>query len=296
MDPTTDIAFKKLFANKEKPEILISFLNSILALPEGKRITSITLNDPNNLPETILEKHSIVDVSCTDQQQHHYIVEMQVMHQKDYAQRAQFYVAHALARQLRRSDTYDKLRPVIFVGILNFKFSQSSNYTTHHYLLEVTTHEHVLQHESYHFVELPKFKLQLADLTNDAEKWVYFMKHAFNLNEEPSSLARVPAIDEAFDIMKRGNWTQAELIAEEKYWDSIRVATSIKKTMYEQGKAEGKAEGEAKGRAEGEAKGKAEGLAEAQVNIIGAMLKNGMTPEDIAKIVEIDIEEIKKFE
>ena len=67
MDPTTDIAFKKLFANKEKPEILISFLNSILELPEGRKIVSIILNDPDNLPILAFDKHSIVDVSCTDQ-------------------------------------------------------------------------------------------------------------------------------------------------------------------------------------------------------------------------------------
>ena len=35
LDPTIDIAFKKVFGNQARPEILISFLNSILDLPEG---------------------------------------------------------------------------------------------------------------------------------------------------------------------------------------------------------------------------------------------------------------------
>ena len=119
MSPILDIGFKKLFANKEKPEIVIAFLNSILGLPEGKKITQVTLNDPNNTPDTCWDKSSIVDVSCIDQSGSMYIVEMQCAAQSDYAQRCQYYSALALVRQMKKSCHYHELKPVVFVGVMN---------------------------------------------------------------------------------------------------------------------------------------------------------------------------------
>ncbi len=283
MDPTTDIAFKKLFANKEKPEILISFLNSILELPEGKKIVTITLNDPNNLPTLASEKHSIVDVSCTDQDNKHYIVEMQVMNQKNYAQRSQYYTAYGLVRQLKRGSDYESLHHVIFVGILDFVFSKNTSHLSHHYILEKTTHEHLLQHIEFHFVELPKFNKQLDALTSEADTWIYLLKYAVHLDAIPKNLSVIHEIDEALDILKRGNWSEAELNAEEKYWDSIRVAHGIKQAAFEQGIAEGLAEGLAEGKAEG------------KTELIQAMLNRGMSPDEIAAITGLSAEDITKI-
>ena len=71
LNPKNDIAFKKLFGDIAHKDIVISFLNSILERKEGRKIIDVTINDPNNLPETNSpeeqSKSSIVDVRCTDQ-------------------------------------------------------------------------------------------------------------------------------------------------------------------------------------------------------------------------------------
>ena len=56
------------------------------------------------------------------------------------------------------------------------------------------------------------------------------------------------------------------------------------KSAYSKGKAEGKAEGKVGGRAEGKAEGKAE--------IIQAMLSKGMSVEDIASIISMDVRSV----
>jgi hypothetical protein len=91
LDPKSDIAFKKLFSNAQHTEIVINFLNNTLNRPKGKKIVSVTINDPYNHPETITAKSSIVDVRCTDQNGSEYILEMQVVNQQDYAERSHYY-------------------------------------------------------------------------------------------------------------------------------------------------------------------------------------------------------------
>ena len=145
LDPRSDIAFKKLFGNIAHKNILISFLNSILGRLEGEKIVDVIFNDPTNVAETPLSKMSIVDVRCTDQNNNQYIVEMQVTDQKDYASRAQYYSALALSRQLAASQKYDKLVPVIFVGILDFNLFKTTDYVSHHVILDRKSYAH----ESY---------------------------------------------------------------------------------------------------------------------------------------------------
>src|SRR5277367_7112016 len=117
LDPTNDIAFKKLFGNQNKKEVLINFLNNVLERPKGEKIVSVTINDPNNYPEFVepvnpeepieqannskqkkqkkptynKSKYSIVDVSATDQAGKNYIIEVQVSYQDGYGERAQYY-------------------------------------------------------------------------------------------------------------------------------------------------------------------------------------------------------------
>jgi len=50
-DPKNDLAFKKIFGNENKKEILISFLNSILDFKDEKTIVSVTLDNPYQLPD-----------------------------------------------------------------------------------------------------------------------------------------------------------------------------------------------------------------------------------------------------
>ena len=152
LDPTNDIAFKRLFGNQAKSEILISFLNSVLELAEGDKITSVIITDPYNLPDAQWLKTSIVDVRCTDQSNRQFIIELQVDIQKDYPARSQYYVALAITRQLAKKAQYKTIMPVIFVGILDFNLFKSPDYHSTHHILNIKTHEHALHHMSFTFV------------------------------------------------------------------------------------------------------------------------------------------------
>ncbi len=223
LDPKSDLAFKKLFGDIRHKDILMSFLNSVLDLTGEKKIVSVVFNDPYNIPETIDGKLSIVDVRCTDQAGNQYIIEMQVVEQKGYAARAQFYSSLAFSKQLFKRNNYSKLVPVIFIGILDFELFKNKNYLTHHFILDNETYEHALTHLTFHFIELTKFHKELEELATVLDKWIYFLKNANILQKIPASLKNAE-ITEAFGVLERGNWSMQELEAYEHYWDTIRSA------------------------------------------------------------------------
>ena len=242
LDPKTDIVFKKLFSNAQHTDILINFLNNTLDRPQGQQIVSVVINDPYNHPELVSGKSSIVDVRCTDQSGQQYIIEMQVVNQRDFAQRCQYYVALALSRQLQKAEEFITLMPVIFIGILNYNIFKSDDYLSHHGIVNLKTGERTLNAQEYHFVELKKFDKQLEQLSNDFDKWVYFFKHAESLQTIPVQLKKPQAMNDAFDILERGNWTQQDLATYEKSIDLVRERFSQIATARLEGLQEGKLE------------------------------------------------------
>ena len=212
LNPTIDIAFKKLFGSEKHTDILISFLNSILDRKDTEKIASVIINDPYNLPELSHEKMVIVDVLCTDQAGKKYIVEMQVRDRKDFLERAQFYSALSLSRQLKIKEKYELLTPVIFIGIVDFNLfkDNTDRYVSHHFISDSITHKQSMNHLEYHFIELPKFKKTVKELDNNADRWIFLLKNAEDLKAIPKELADIPVMHDAFGILEQGTWTEKE--------------------------------------------------------------------------------------
>ena len=76
LDPKNDLIFKKVFG--EHPDILRSFLNSMLPLAEGQEIVELEYLSPEMIPETFLEKFTAVDVRCKDNHGRQFLIEMQM--------------------------------------------------------------------------------------------------------------------------------------------------------------------------------------------------------------------------
>lgn len=85
LDPKSDIVFKKIFG--QHPELIKSFLNGILPLPEGRLIKTLSYLTPEQSPRIPSMKNTIVDVKCTDQEDRVFIVEMRVLQHKQDVER-----------------------------------------------------------------------------------------------------------------------------------------------------------------------------------------------------------------
>ncbi len=61
------------------------------------------------------------------------------------------------------------------------------------------------------FVELPKFKKALSELTSLTDQWIYFLKEASSLDGIPDNLGEFLEIEMALNIANQVNMTVEEL-------------------------------------------------------------------------------------
>jgi predicted transposase/invertase (TIGR01784 family) len=209
-DIKNDIAFRKIFGNENKTEILISFLNAVLALEGNKKITWVEVLNPYQLPQIAGLKSTILDVRARDKAGNSYIVEMQVADKKGFDKRITFYSSKSYASQINSGDEYYKLKPTIFIGILNFDYLENPNYLSRHAILDAKTYEQKLKDLEFYFIELLKFNKTEEELTTLVEKWVYFIKNAENLNVIPSDV-NDEGLKHAYQEADRHTWTKKEV-------------------------------------------------------------------------------------
>jgi predicted transposase/invertase (TIGR01784 family) len=161
VDVTNDVAFRKIFGQQEKKEVLISFLNAIIILPNNAIINDIAILNPYQLPLLAEGKTTILDIKAKDSLGNTFIVEMQVAQNKAFHKRVLYYTSQSYSQQIKEGDDYSKLFPVYFVGILNFPIGNNNNYLSTHKILNVETNEHVFMDVSFHIIELIKFNKKL---------------------------------------------------------------------------------------------------------------------------------------
>ena len=236
-DPTSDIAFKKIFGNQERRHILISFLNAALGFTGKAAIADLEILAPNQAPHLKDFYDSTLDVRAKDKAGREFIVEMQVEDHKDFGKRACYYSAKAYSQQLRKKGSYANLRPVIFLGILNFSFFDGDDFLTRHLVLNQKTLKQELPDFEFAFIELKKFLKDEAELVDIIDKWTYFIKHAGSLKKAPKVLTKVPEINEAFEIADQHLWTPEELHVYDYWLDRERVRLSALQTAKEKTQA-----------------------------------------------------------
>jgi predicted transposase/invertase (TIGR01784 family) len=221
-NPKNDVAFKKIFGDRNKPEILMSFMNAVMGLSGEQRITSIEIMSPLQAPQIEGLKMTTLDVRARDASGKSFIVEMQANAEDAFEKRSLFYTSQAYVSQLEKGSKYAELQPVYFIGILDFNLFNGSDYLTRHLLLNSQTYEQCLKDFELYFIELKKFTKGLDELESTLEKWIYFMRHAEDFNEAPDALRSDREIAQAFEQAARYKWTRDELDAYQ-YWEFERL-------------------------------------------------------------------------
>ncbi len=270
VDITNDIAFRKIFGNESKKKSLISFLNAVINLPEEEQIIDVTITNPFQLGILNDGKSTIIDVKAQDEKGNIFIVEMQVAEYNFFHKRLLYYTSHSYVTQISKGADYKLLKPVYFIGILEFEIGVSKHYFSRHKVLDVKTNEQVIKDVEFNFIELPKFTKTIDQLETNIDQWTYFIKNAENLTVIPENVID-PGLKEAYEQASKQNWTKAELEEYER--------ASIK-------------EGDERGRME-LALSKAK--IETSLEIATAFKQNGVSVEIIMKSTGLSREVIEKL-
>ncbi|MDM8563969.1 Rpn family recombination-promoting nuclease/putative transposase, partial [Candidatus Marithioploca araucensis] len=191
IDVRTDFAFKKVFGSEESKDILISFLNAVLDF-DGNPIVDLTIINPYQIPlgEGLTEPHIDIKAKLENGT---VIIEMQAYNQISFIKQVQSNLAKAYLSQLHSGKKYVKHNPVIALTVTDFvmltdKKLKSSVITSFKFM---ETTQSVLFPDNQMemvFVELPKFEKNESELRSMADKWIYFIKEAWNLTTIPETL------------------------------------------------------------------------------------------------------------
>lgn len=276
VDPKTDIAFKKIFGNDAHKSILIDFLNEILELDSP--IESVTINNAYQVPRLKGLKETTLDVKATDKLKREFIVEMQVEKESAFVKRAVYYSAKSYSGQLKKAQKYHLLKPVIFLGILNFTIFENDNVISRHLILNKKTQQHDLKDLEFNFIELPKFTKSESELETPAEKWIYFLQHADDLDRVPEN-TDIPALQEAYEVAAQHTWTREELDIYEAQEFKLAVNENVIQTAMMDGIAKGREEG---------------AMLEKQAIAKGMLIK-GLDLTIIAELTGLDAHEIERL-
>ena len=101
----------------------------------------------------------------------------------------------------------------------------------------------------------------------------------------------LPTVEE----LENSGFTDAELRAYDKFWDSVSVERTLLDDRYQKGMEKGIAEGLEMGMKQGMEKGKAEGKHEANTETAQRLLAMGLSAEEVAKATQLPLEIIKKL-
>ena len=284
LDPKADLTFKLIF---EHEDLLISLLNALLPLDEGKQIEHLEYLPAELVPENPGKKDSVVDVRCRETGGREFIVEMQLNWNNEFRQRVILNSAKAVVKQLETGEKYKLIQPVYSLNLINDTgFESDPDEFYHDYaIVDVAHTDRIIEGLRFVFIELPKFKPKTIAQKKMAVLWLRFLTEINARTEEaPAELLENPDTAKALKILERSAYTEGQLIAYDRFWDAVYR----ERVFYNDGFKKGKVEG----RDEGFAEGRVEGIKEAHRENARRMKDDGVPTDLIAKYTGLTEDEI----
>jgi len=317
LDPKSDFVFKKIFG--EHKELLKSFLNALLPLPERQEIVDLEYINPELAPVLPYIKRPIVDVRCRDTMGRSFIVEMQIEWVPGFMQRMLFNASNSYVRQLQKGDSYPLLKPVYGLAILAKSFSEGEDWYHHYRMANANDVDKTIEGIELIFVELPKYQVKTTEERLLRRLWIRFLQLSGGYQELPEEFSQSQEISQALSLLEESAYTPTELLSYEQYWDAIRLDTTFKDYYFKDGQEKGIEQGKQigidigidigmekgkeigidigmeKGKEVGIDIGMEKGRMAERKQTVQQMLLGGLSLQQIAEILKFSREEIQQY-
>jgi predicted transposase/invertase (TIGR01784 family) len=250
VDPKVDYAFKHEFGREESKPCLMSLVDAVLQPRADQRLMGLELLNPFNDQQALNDKLSVLDIKARDVSGRLFNVEMQMLAYGAFRQRALYYWSKLHQSQLRKGMGYHALRPTIAICFVDTPLFPEL--AEHHLAFELRErHRQTLFTDqlAVHILELSKFNKTPSDLTTPLDLWLYFLRHAQELDADT-----LPARLDVPEV----RWALGDLIMitqserdRERYESRLKMQRDVYTALIE-AREEGRTAGREEGRAEGE--------------------------------------------
>ncbi|PIE69514.1 MAG: hypothetical protein CSA21_02485 [Deltaproteobacteria bacterium] len=309
---------KYLFGMEGDTLLLKEFINATQKNCGLPLMARLEVKNPFNLKTISYDKESVLDIKAVSETGEIFNIEVQTSRDEVFTNRSLYYWARLYGSQLEHGDQYDILSPVICINILNFKlFAEQNRYHLCFMSRELEDPELFLtDHMAIHFLELP----QLLDYHagNELEKWLYYLKHEGNPEEDENmrlllqenaglakahekylSFTRDPELVDAYEARRKWKLDHNSALG-------AALRRGLKQGLeqgreegleqgLEQGLMQGREQGLEQGREQGLEQGLKKGVLRSQMDIVKNMLSKGYDYHAISECTGIALADVKNL-
>src|SRR5574344_2046673 len=189
INPYTDFGFKKLFGTELNKDLLIDFLNALLAGKE--KIENLTYLNSEQLGTSEINRRAVFDVYCETDRGEKILVEMQKGEQQFFKDRSIYYATFPIREQAQKNRWNFELKAIYIIGILNFCFydeKEHPNYLSKVKLMETYRKEVFYDKLTFYYLEMPKFTKTEDQLKTEFDKWLFVLRNLSDLTSRPAAL------------------------------------------------------------------------------------------------------------
>ena len=279
LDPKADLTFKKIFGNH--PKRLISLLNALLPLSEEEQIQEIKYLPTELVPENNSYRYAITNILCTDAKSNKFCVVIRIEWSDAFQLRVQFLASELYVNPAIKQVKYFAQYPTYSLNLISdtFKYNTPDFIHNYHVVYDKDTHK-VIEDLHFTFIELPKFTPHSIVDKRMMVLWLRFLTEINSDTKEiPADLLNDPEIGKAVEELEISGFSDAELWAYDKFWDSVSVERTLLDDRYQKGKEEGKEEG----------------MNQRSLEIARKMLAKGMDEATVMDMTGVTAEEIKQM-
>ena len=194
-----DVFFKSLLGSKERKNLTLNFLNSILNKDEDSYFVDINFLDKERLPDIEDGKVPELDILAKLNDGTLINVEIQVTKQEYFSKRSLYYWSRLYAYQLNKGQNYDELKQTITINLLNFNYLPYETCHNSYHVYNDKTQDILIDDLELHFIELNKFKLSDIRKLRQAENWIAYFSPKCTDEQREAIAMNNPVIKEALN-------------------------------------------------------------------------------------------------
>ena len=279
--PHIDIVFKSIFGSEKEKGPLKSLLSSIMELPL-ESFEELELLNNELMPENVELKSSRLDLRIKLKDKTEIDVEIQVINQVAYKERILYYWAKLYSGNLKKSETYDKLKKCVVINIVYFELFKMPRMHTKFQLLETKENELLTDHLEIHFLELSKLNAYNRTIENEVLiDWAEFL----SLKKEGDLMALKDRTDLPEHLLKAIEKYESIKDDPDLYYEALNLQMGIMDQIQRLDDATNK----------GREEGREEGREDAQKQIAKSLKNLGIDYKTIQEATGLNLETIEKL-
>ena len=288
LKPKNDVIFKNLFSKNGNEEMLAEIIEEGLKI----KVEEIEVEKEVELSKMhVNEKYGRLDLRVIVNKNIMVIIEMQRTDNCNMTKRALFYAGKIIGSSLKSKETYDNIKDIYMISILNYNILETEEYSTDTIIVDSKYRKYIIiEGIKFYFIELPKFRKQVKDPKTKLEQWLAFIDYE---SEEMlnMAIARNKLVEKAqkdYEYLTGDAATRRlEELREKAIYDEYFA--------YERGEEIGIEKGEARGKIIGEKHGKIIGEREGRIKTAIEMIKDNVNLETIAKYTGLNEKELEEL-